>query len=189
MPGISLEQPGEVGRVLLAAAGLFLQPGELRRQQRGLELGHPEVGAVADVIEAGVGRGAAVVLEALALLAQAVVIGEDRAPLAGVEVLRGLEAEAAQVAERAELLVPSTRPGAAWQASSITGSLCCAAIARMASMSAAEPPMCTGMMQAVRSVIADSSRRASIWNVSGSVSTKTGSAWWSSTALIVATNV
>ena len=43
---------------------------------------------------------------------------------------------------------PATRPDAAWQASSTTGSLCLAATARIASMSAAEPPRCTGMMHA-----------------------------------------
>ena len=45
------------------------------------------------------------------------------------------------------------------------------------------------MMAAVRSVMAASILRASIWKVSGSVSTKTGSAFIASTTLMVATKV
>ena len=45
------------------------------------------------------------------------------------------------------------------------------------------------MMAAVRSVMAASILLASIWNVSGSVSTKTGRAYWSRTELIVAMKV
>ena len=45
------------------------------------------------------------------------------------------------------------------------------------------------MMAAVRSVIAASILRASIWKLSGSVSTKTGNAYCRSTALIVAMKV
>ena len=59
---------------------------------------------------------------------------------------------------------------------STTGTLRFFAMARMLSRSAAEPPICTGMMAAVRSVIAVSSLAGSIWNVSRSESTKTGMA-------------
>ena len=45
------------------------------------------------------------------------------------------------------------------------------------------------MITAVRSVTAASSLRASISNVSGSESTKTGSAYWRKTTLRVATKV
>ena len=105
------EQPGEVGGVLLAAAGLLLEPGELRATGA-----RPGTRSCAGWRRCGRSRdrrrsAAAVVLEAPALLeGQSVVVGEDRAALARVEVLRGLEAEAAQVAERAELLGPATRP-------------------------------------------------------------------------------
>ena len=49
--------------------------------------------------------------------------------------------------------------------------------------------MWTGMMAAVRSVIAASILAGLIWKVSGSVSTNTGTAWCISTTLTVATKV
>ena len=57
------------------------------------------------------------------------------------------------------------------------------------SMSATEPPRWTGRISRVCGVIAAAIFVASIWNVSMSVSTNTGSAFSISTALIVATNV
>ena len=46
-----------------------------------------------------------------------------------------------------------------------------------------------GMMAVVRSVMAASILRASTWRVSGSLSTKTGRAWWSRMTLTVAMKV
>ncbi len=86
-------------------------------------------------------------------------------------------------------LRPFHSPRWAWQASSSTGTRWRWATARMVSRSAAEPPRCTGTIARVRSVIAASIRRASIWNVSMSLSTKMGRAPRSSTALTVATKV
>ncbi len=97
------QELGQVGSVLLAAAGLLFEPRELLEQKGGLELGHAEIGAVAHVREAGGRRAAAVVLKALALLDQFVAVCEDRTAFAGIEVLRALKAEAAQIAERAHL--------------------------------------------------------------------------------------
>ena len=74
-------------------------------QQGCLELGHPQVRAAVAVgeIVAGVAASAAVVVEAIAGFEQRVVAGEDRAAFAGVEVLAGLEAEAAGDAVRPHL--------------------------------------------------------------------------------------
>ncbi len=63
------------------------------------------------------------------------------------------------------------------------------AVAMIVSMSATEPPRCTGRISRVCGVMAAAILRASIWKVSMSVSTKTGSACSISTALIVATKV
>ena len=71
----------------------------------------------------------------------------------------------------------------------MTGTLRFLAIARMLSMSATDPPMWTGMMALVRSVMAASSLAGFIRNVSRSQSTKMGKAWWSSTTLTVARKV
>ena len=58
-------------------------------------------------------------------------------------------------------MVPTFRPlysaPWAWQASSMTNSLCFLAISRIGSMSAGSPWMCTGIMAFVRSVMAASS--------------------------------
>ena len=99
---------------------------------------------------------AAVVVEGVALVGQLVVVGQDGAAFAGAEVLAHLEAEAAGGAPGAHACGRATRPRWAWQASSTTGRLRFLAIARIASRSHGEPPMCTGMIAAVRSVIAAS---------------------------------
>ena len=57
------------------------------------------------------------------------------------------------------------------------------------SRSQALPPRCTGMMAPVRSVIAPSILPASIMDVSGSESTKTGRAYCRNTTLSVAMKV
>src|ERR1039458_10800308 len=64
-----------------------------------------------------------------------------------------------------------------------------AATARMVSISAVDPPRCTGRIARVLDVMAASILVASIWKVSMSESTKTGSAYCNRTGLIVATNV
>ena len=182
------QELGQVGGVLLAAAGLLFEPRQLLEQEGGLKLGHAEVGAVAHVGEAGGRSAPSVVLKALALLDQFVAVREDRAAFAGIEVLGPLKAEAAQIAERAHFaaapLSQVRLAGVFEHGDLVPGGNGCDR-----SRSAAAPPKCTGMIQRVFSVMAASILRASIWKVSGSVSTKTGSAWCMSTALTVATKV
>ena len=60
------------------------------------------------------------------------------------------------VVPRVPTFLPRHSARWAWQASSMTGSLCLPAIARIASRSATLPPRCTGMIAAVRSVMAAS---------------------------------
>src|SRR5262249_29459401 len=92
--------------VLLAGPRLLLEPGELREQQRRLKFCHAQVAAVADVGKGGLRGRPAVVVEALAALDELLVVAENGAALAGIQVLGGLETEAAEVAQSAELLPP-----------------------------------------------------------------------------------
>ena len=143
-----------------------------------MELGHAEVGGPAAlVIEIGAGpcSFAAAVVEGVAVVGHGLVVGEDRPALAGVNILAHLEAEAAGGAPASQAAAPplaENRLAGVFDHRHVV----LLGMARMVSRSAAEPPICTGMIAAVRSVIAASSLAGSIWNVSRSESTKTGMA-------------
>ena len=77
----------------------------------------------------------------------------------------------------------------AWQASSITQRPCLRASALISSMSAHRPEMCTGMIARVLGVMRRSTSRASRLYVRGSMSAKTGTAFWYSTHVAEAMNV
>ncbi|MBA7618439.1 hypothetical protein ES703_25765 [subsurface metagenome] len=77
----------------------------------------------------------------------------------------------------------------AWQASSITTRLCFLAMALILSIFAGSPRICTGIIALVFLLILSSILSGFIWNVSGSVSTKTGRAAEPMTTLYVAINV
>ena len=98
------QELGQVGCVLLAAARLLFEPRQLlQAASAAWNSVMRRLAPLRTYGEAG-GRGAAaVVLKALALLDKLVAVGEDRAAFAGIEVLRALKAEAAEVAERAHL--------------------------------------------------------------------------------------
>ena len=134
-------------------------------------------------------EAAAVVVEGEAALAQVLVVGDDRAALARVQVLRCLEAEAARLPVRARPCARATPRGAPGTRLRAPG-LCAAPRWPGSHPDRTRCPRgAPARSPASRGVMAASSLRASIWNVSGSVSTKTGSACCRSTTLIVATNV
>src|SRR5256885_9273280 len=92
--------------ILIAPAGLLLEPRHLRQQQRALELRHAQIEparGVTELIGAYVLSRPAVVVERVALLQQVGVVGQNGAALAGIQVLAGLKAEAAGLAQRAQL--------------------------------------------------------------------------------------
>src|SRR5215204_750708 len=90
-----LQQASEICRILLARARLFLEPRHLRQEQRGLKFGHPQVraGVLIRKVCASIAASAAVVMEAITGLEQRLIVGQDRATLAGVQVLTRLKAE------------------------------------------------------------------------------------------------
>src|ERR1035438_5309769 len=100
-----LEQPAQVSGVLLAGLHLVLEPGHLREENGSLELGHAEVAAAAaliDKVTAGSLAGAAVVVEGIDLVGPLIAIGENSAAIPTIEVLAGLETEAAGITPDAE---------------------------------------------------------------------------------------
>ncbi len=82
--------------------------------------------------------------------------------------------------------LPRQKPPCMWAQSSITFRPRACAISVMRSMSAMREPRCTGRMARVSGVIAASIFAASMHQVSGSMSTKTGLKPWTSAANAVA---
>ena len=106
--GISPSCRRQVRAFSSRALRLRLEARHLREQEAGLELREPEVGATALRRRRRL-RGPArprVVVEGIAAVGQLVVVGQDRAALARVEVLARLEAEAAGGPDRAQLAAP-----------------------------------------------------------------------------------
>ena len=98
------EVGGQVVGVGAADFGLLHQLVELLHEQDRLRLGHPVIVAAGETATALVrADSAAAVVEGVALVDQFVAHACDRAAFAGRDVLGFLEAEAAQVAERAAL--------------------------------------------------------------------------------------
>src|ERR1035441_7334534 len=100
-----LEQAAQVIGVLLAGLHLVLEAGHLGEQDGGLELRHAEIAAAAALIDkviAGSLAGAAVVVEGIDLIRPFIAVGEDGSAIPAIEVLAGLEAEAAGVTPGAE---------------------------------------------------------------------------------------
>ena len=92
---------GQVIAVRVPQVGLGLQVRHLGQEHGALYLGHPVVAGHAVVVVPGSRRDVPAVGEGPRRLRQIVVVGEHDAPLAGVEVLGGLEAEGADRADAA----------------------------------------------------------------------------------------
>ena len=96
------EALGQVLAVRVTPVGLGLQVRHLGQEQGALYLGHPVVAGHAEVVVPGSRRDVPAVGERPRRRRQAVVVGEHDAPLAGIEVLGGLEAEGADRADGAD---------------------------------------------------------------------------------------
>ena len=62
------EQRGQVAGILLTAADLLIEPGQLREEDRSLKLGQTAVITIANIGEARVGLAAALIMEAATAL-------------------------------------------------------------------------------------------------------------------------
>src|SRR5579864_959705 len=95
--------------ILLACVRLPFHALELLHQQRCLELSDAQISAISDVTESRARLAAAVVVKTLARAVEIGVVGENGATLAGVQVFRRLEAEAAECAQRADFATAPLR--------------------------------------------------------------------------------
>ena len=157
---------------------LALPAGSSERSTGALEFGHAEIGgprrSIGEVKAIDFPRPA-IVVEGVKFFGQAVVAGQHGPAFAGGQILGHLEAEAAGRAPRSDAAAPPLGQ------MGLAGVLDHRQVVFLghgenAVMSDALPPMWTGMMAAVRSVMAASIFLGSIRNVSGSTSTNTGNA-------------